>query len=201
MKLRISLLLIFLSLKSVSRSLELMPGTERVFVDVQWLKFLDEKSSWSVFSRSRATSDYEGNSNLFTGAYLNYTTKMGLGTTLVGRMSSNNVGGDIGIHFFKANQHFMVYALTSVEMSSNFSYSWFSIARYTPALNENWDIYSSLELFTNFSQSRHVASVQRIRAGLSSNGWQFGLAFNLSGLGENYQVRDFNPGVFVRKQF
>lgn len=183
------------------QSLELMPGTERVFVDAQWLKTFDEERKWSLFSRSRATTDYEENTSLFTGAYLNYTGKAGFGGTLLGSISSLGSGGDVGVHFFKAQQSFMIYALASIQLQSELGYSWFSILRYTPKLSEKWRVYSSLELFSSFLRENHLASVQRIRAGLSKKGYQFGLALNLSGLGKDYSTTDSNPGVFIRKEF
>ena len=199
------LLLYFISLlaffKLHAQSLEMMPGTARIFVDAQWLKTFDTERKWSLFSRSRATVDYENHTDLFTGAYLNHTTKSGLGGTVVGRISTTGAGADAGFHYFKAGKSFMVYALASVGLQQDFSCSWFSILRYTPALNENWKLYSSLELFSSFSQIGHIASVQRIRAGLGRSGYQFGLAVNLLGLGKAYKVTDTNPGIFLRKQF
>ena len=187
--------------KAASQSLELMPGTERVFVDAQWLKTFDEERKWSLFSRSRGTSDYDENTDLFTGAYLNYTTSSGVGGTVLGRISKAGAGGDVGIHWFKANGTWMVYALTSVAMSADLSYGWFSIVRYTPAIDDNWLLYTSLELFSNFGEQGHVASVQRIRLGMSRSGYQFGLGLNLAGIGKAYSRTDSNPGIFIRKQF
>lgn len=193
--------LLLLNRNAQSQSFEVMPGTERIFVDAQWLKTFDAERRWSLFSRSRATVDYDENTNLFMGAYINYTTKSGFGGTVVGRISSLGAGGDAGVHFFKANEKFIIYALASVEMSAEPGYSWFSILRYTPSLSEKWKLYTSLELFSNFNGDGHVASVQRIRVGLDRKGYQFGLALNLAGLGERYSTTDTNPGIFVRKQF
>ncbi|MGD1889844.1 MAG: hypothetical protein ACFB15_04485 [Cyclobacteriaceae bacterium] len=193
--------LVLWNAKTTAQSLELMPGIERIFVDVQWLKTFDQNRKWSLFSRSRATVDYEENTDLFTGAYLNYTTPSGFGGTIVGRISTGGAGGDVGGHFFKAKESFLVYALASVAIDTEFAYSWFSIVRYTPRLNDTWRVYTSLELFSNLNTDGHVASVQRLRAGIDRQGYQFGLALNLAGLGKDYSTTDTNPGVFVRKQF
>lgn len=192
---------LLISLKIKAQSFEFMPGTEGIFIDAQWLKTFDEDRKWSLFSRSRATVDYEENTDLFTGAYLNYTTNSGFGGTVLGRISTLGAGGDAGVHFFKAKESFLVYALASVDISSEFAYSWFSIIRYTPELNDKWRLYTSLELFSNFNTDGHVASVQRVRAGLDRKGYQFGLAINLSGLGQDYSTTSSNPGIFLRKQF
>lgn len=201
MKILLLIVLPLFVLSAKSQSLEVMPGTERIFVDAQWLKFMDEKRKWSLFSRSRATTDYEEDTNLFTGAYLNYTTQSGVGGTLVGTISDLGAGADLGIHLFKANGRVMLYALPSIGLQSNLSYSWFSILRFTPPLTDRWKLYTSLELFSAFGEAGHVASVQRLRLGLDREGYQFGIGLNLAGIGKNYSETDSNPGVFIRKQF
>jgi len=184
-----------------AQSLEVMPGTERIFADIQWLKPFDVEKKWTLFSRARATVDYDNNTDLLTGAYINYTTKVGLGATLVGRISSRGGGGELGAHYFRATRTFMVYALTSIELAEDPFVAWFSIMRFTPALSEKWRMYSSLELYSNFDRDGHIASVQRIRLGLSRNQYQFGLALNLSGYGPSYDRTDSNPGIFLRREF
>ncbi len=195
------LLIIVMNTQTHAQSLEMMPGTERFFADVQWLEALDSNRKWSVFSRVRATDDYRENTNLFMGAYLNYTTSTGFGGTVLGRISTGGSGGDIGVHYFRASKTFMIFALASLDLASDLAYSWFSIARYRPEISEKLQLYTSLELFSNFNQSGHAASVQRIRAGLESRGYQFGLALNLAGFGQDYSNTDLNPGVFIRKEF
>lgn len=187
---------------SFSQSIEVMPGTKRIFVDAQWLKPFDKEYTWTLFSRSRATAEYDSiNTDLFTGAYLNYTTKIGVGATVLGRISNSSSGMDLGIHYFKNGKNLMIYALPTITLQSNLAYSWFSIIRYTPEISENWVLYTSLELFSNFNASGHVASVQRIRLGSGHRNWQFGLALNLAGIGRSYENTDTNPGIFFRKTF
>ena len=185
---------------SFGQSLELMLGTERIFGDVQWFKPLDESYRWSVFSRTRVTVDYEENTNLFSGAYLNYTTKSGLGVTILGRISSFTAGADAGIHFYKGGANLTLFALASISLSEELGYSWFSILRYTPALNENWNLYTSLELFSSFTKDGHSFSVQRIRGGLKRDKYQFGLAINISETGSDF-TSEANPGIFIRREF
>ena len=81
---------------SYAQSFEVMPGIERLFIDAQYLKFFDDDNRLSLFSRARATAAYtEQNTNLFTGTYLNYTTKSGLGGTVNGRIASSSSGIDV----------------------------------------------------------------------------------------------------------
>ena len=182
------------------QSIELMPGTERFFGDVQWLKPLDEAYRWTLFSRTRATVDYDNNTDVFSGAYLNYTTRLGLGGTIVGRISSSTSGSDVGIHYFKQSRDITLYALPFISLRDELNYGWFSIFRYTPSMGETWKLYSSVELFSTFNRPGHAFSVQRLRLGLQRENYQFGLAINLSELGSDFETQT-NPGVFVRREF
>lgn len=199
------LLLLLLTVGTIellkAQSFEVMPGTERFFADAQWLRTFDEEKKWSLFSRSRATVDYQNNTNLFTGGYFNYTTKSGFGGTVLGRISSLEAGADAGFHFFKANNSFLIYALASIEIKEELAYSWFSILRFTPRVTQKLKAYSSVELFSNFNRENHVASVQRLRLGIDISNYQTGLGINLSGFGNQYTSTPVNPGVFFRKQF
>jgi len=182
------------------QSFEVMPGNQSVFIDAQYLKVFDTKRNVSLFSRSRATAEYdEQNSDLFTGAYLNFTTKIGWGGTVLGRIATGGAGIDVGIHYFKATQSFMIYALPSINIGKTLLYSWFSMIRWTPDLNHIWKWYTSLELFSAFGSIGQLNSVQRIRVGLDNRGYQFGTAINLDDTRSSEM--DINLGIFIRKQF
>ncbi|MEM1326792.1 MAG: hypothetical protein AAGI23_12600 [Bacteroidota bacterium] len=196
------LLIILLSIGhgSNAQSFEAMAGTKRIFIDAQYLEFIGAESKLSLFSRARATTEYDGqNTDLFTGAYLNYTTKVGFGGTIVGRISSNNSGVDVGIHYFKAKKSLLIYALPSIHIGDNLLYSWFSLLRFTPELKNDWKLYTSLELFSAFGAVGHLSSVQRIRLGIDKSGYQWGTAINLNE--SRFSNTDANMGLFFRKQF
>lgn len=183
-----------------AQSFELMSGVERVFVDVQYLKHFDVNKKISLFTRTRATAEYsEHNTNLFTGAYLNYTNKFGFGGSVIGRVSSTGAGIDAGVHYFKASKTFVIYALPSININNELLYSWFSIIRYTPTINQDWKLYTSLELFSAFGEIGHLNSIERIRFGVNKKGYKFGLAINLNQ--SRFSDTDINSGVFIRKQF
>ena len=185
-----------------SQSVEIMGGNQRLFADVQWLKPLDTTYTWSVFSRARATIDYEGRSNLFLGVYGNVTSKIGLGGTLLGRIGTTASGGDVGAHYFKSTKKWLFFGLASVGLNTHLElgYTWFSILRFTPPLAKNLKLYTSLELFTTFNNRGHVYSTQRVRLGLDWKGWQLGVANNLAQIGQT-PILDNNIGAFIRKEF
>jgi len=189
-------------MKTYSQSFEIMPGTERIFMDIQYLKFFDQKYRWSLFTRSRATAAYdEQNTNLFSAGYLSYTTKPGIGATLLGRISTFGSGMDLGVHFLKSTKSFSIFTLPGIRLSDELAYSWFTILRITPALSEKWKLYSSVEWFSAFNRLGHASTIERIRLGLDKNGNQFGFAINLRQAGKSFTNVDTNPGVFYRKVF
>lgn len=185
---------------SFGQSLEAIAGDKGMFVDAQWLEFMGGQNNWSIFSRTRATISYENQTDLFTGAYLNYTLANGLGGSLVGRVASAGAGADAGVHIFKAKQQWMLFGLASVALKNELQYSWFSILRYTPTIHEHWKLYTSLELFSLFGKNNHLASVQRVRLGLDYRQFQFGLAANFSARGSSWAYSS-NLGGFLRKSF
>ena len=194
-------LLTFPSSPASAQSLEIMPGHNRIFVDVQWLKPLDQKFRFSLFSRTRATIDYENQADIFSGAYFNVTSKYGVGGSLVGKVGLNGAGGDAGVHYIKATDKITFFGLASVGLKRELELSWFSILRYTPFLGEKWKLYTSLELFTLFNSEGHAFSVQRIRVGVDRKGYQFGLGYNTSQAGSSFAGVIDNFGPFMRKAF
>ncbi len=183
-----------------AQSLEIMAGHQGIFTDAQWFSTFGKDRKWSVFSRTRATVDYEQHTDPFTGTYLNFTTRSGLGGSVVGKISSANAGADAGAHFLNISKSWTHFLLVSAGLKRPFEYSWFSVSRFTPPLSERLKLYTSLELFTLVREGRHVVSVQRLRAGLQQGQLEYGAAANL---GETGRVRTVttNFGLFLRKSF
>ena len=182
------------------QSYEVMFGHEHLFVDAQYLKFFDATKKVSLFSRTRATSTYEGDqTDLFTAAYINYTSSSGFGPSLIGRISSFSSGIDAGVHYFKARKNWMVFALPSIHLNDDLLYSWFSLCRITPHLKGDWYLYISLELFSAFNSEGYINHVQRLRLGPQKGDFQFGVAANLQ---QSPFIDNFNNlGGFIRVQF
>ncbi|MCP4439720.1 MAG: hypothetical protein GY810_12320 [Aureispira sp.] len=119
---------LFFQKQGVSQSLEIMVGNKNVFANAQWFKFLDTTGHLSVFTRGFGNIDYEGNSDLFLGTYINYTTKSGLGATIIGRIGTFDSGGDAGAHFMKFGKNWgvSVFATVGVGLLKELQYSVFS---------------------------------------------------------------------------
>lgn len=185
-----------------AQSLELMPGHDFFFTDVQFLKNFDPAYRFTVFSRTRAQIAYADDAvDFFSGAYFNYTRPSGFGLSLIGRF--NNAGSDVdfGPHFYKQTESITFFGIASLSLTDGGVYSWFSIFRYRPALSDKVKLYTSLELFTAMKRAAHLASTQRIRIGLDINTIQFGGAVNLTEFGDEFRFMNNNYGVFIRKEF
>lgn len=182
------------------QSLEIMAGHQGLFGDVQWLKFVDEGRHFSIFSRTRATIGYDGTSDVFSGAYINYSLSSGIGASLVGKAGNGSAGLDAGIHLFKASPDWMFFGLMSIGVKNEAEYSWFSILRFTPGLTGEIRLYSSLELFSLIMENAHSVSIQRIRLGVDVWQFQAGIAGNFTESGKDWTSTS-NIGGFIRKSF
>lgn len=202
---RIILSLLFAALfsnSSQAQSLEIMAGQRGLFADIQYLKPLfGDTYRFSVFARTRGTLSYENKANILAATYFNYTSKYGIGASVLGSLSSSNGGGGgAGINYFKVHKALTVFILTAVEINKPPEYSFFSIIRYKPKLKGDWKLYTSLELYTLVGETGHLASVQRARVGVDWKNLQFGPAANLTELG-NTPTYTGNYGFFVRREF
>ena len=198
----LSLVVLVVALTQLSgQSVEIMPGTQQVFADVQWLRWFDDEKSLSLFSRTRATVDYSNQSDIFTGGYLNYTTSAGIGPTMVAIVGRNGAGIEGGAHYFTVSPEHVVFALVSVASADRFTLSWFSIARYLPEVSNTIRLYTSLELYARLQDFTSQVSVIRARAGISFSSYQVGLAINTVTLDPQFSTWSVNPGVFVRREF
>ncbi|WP_010518582.1 hypothetical protein [Croceivirga radicis] len=205
MKIEISLLILVLGLLSFNninaQRFELMPGTERLFFDIQWFEKFDSQGKWTLFSRTRGSYDYEDTTDIFSGAYFEYTTKSGFGPTFLGRIASTVAGAELGVHFIKQINNWSIYSLLSQEIRNQFDISWFSIVKFTPNISKTLKLYSSVELFMNFEKADHNVSVQRFRTGITKNNYFIGIGLNTTFTGTNFDLNYTNLGIFVKKQF
>lgn len=184
-----------------AQSLEVMPGHEGVFLDVQFFKpVVSSHPSWTIFHRTRAQLDYEGNSDLLSAIYANYTTPWGPGLSVIGSVGNNGSQSALGLHYFKVKGPWTIFALVAVNIEEDPRSSFFSILRYRPALNDQWKLYSALELYALGRFDESWFRIQRIRVGLDRWKFQFGLAANLSQTGRPDGYNG-NYGVFVRREF
>lgn len=196
------ILLIFIQQQSKAQSLEITVGNQNVFANVQWFKFIDTTGHWSIFTRGIANINYEGNTDLFLGGYFNYTSKIGLGATIVSRIGTFDSGGDIGGHFLKNGKDWSIaiFATVGIGLAQQLQYTIFSNLQYRPKISKKVNLYTNLELYSQFNNWGHVYSIQRFRVGLSWKSWQIGAAADFIEI-DNAFLLNYNIGGFLRKEF
>lgn len=204
---RILILLgLVLSLASTNlsaQSIELMPASRGIQLDVQWFKTLDTSYRWSILNRSLAFISYDGTPDLFSGTYLNYTTKSGFGGTLVGRIGSSSSGGNIGVHFLKGGKNWSVFSFATAGIGTDraMEYNIFAVFQFRPKLSKTVNLYTSAEAFSVFNNTGHGYSIQRLRLGIDWKTWQIGFASDFSEFGTQLQFFTVNIGGFLRREF
>ena len=100
----ICLLTAWYAATAAAQSLEIMPGNNFIFADIQFFEAFDQQYRTTLFSRTRARLTYEDEKNgidFFSGAYLNYSLKSGFGGTVLARINNFGSDVDVGIHFYK----------------------------------------------------------------------------------------------------
>ncbi len=202
MKIVTILLLFFIVASGTSQSIEVMPGTENVFVDIQFLENMGDSSfKYVAYNQTRAIISQENTANMSTVIFFNYKTKPGLGLTLASRITSaNGASGLFGLSYLNINNRFLIYSLLALEQHDETRYGSFSVFKFYPPINDVWKVYSSLEVNSLINKDIHLDSVQRLRIGLDYKNNQFGLAANLREMGEDYTMIE-NYGLFFRKVF
>lgn len=188
--------------QSKAQSIEIAAGNHNVFANVQWFRFIDTAGHWSVFTRGIGNISYENNADLFLGGYFNYMTKSGFGATVVARIGTFDSGGDAGGHFIKTGKNWSVaiFATVGIGLARQLQYTVFSNLSYTPKISKNLNLYTNLELYSQFINQGHVYSVQRARLGLSWKKWQIGAAADFVELAQDF-LMTYNIGAFIRKEF
>ncbi len=199
----LAILILFFSInKGIAQSIELMPGTENVFVDIQFMENMSDSSfKYIVYSQTRAIISQENNATMSTVVFFNYKSKLGLGATLASRITSGNgASGLFGLSYLNIDKRFLIYSLLAVEQHDETRFGSFSVFKYYPQLCDNWKLYTSLEVNSLIDKEHHLDSVQRMRLGLDYKNNQFGLAANLREIGKDYNMIE-NYGLFFRKVF
>lgn len=191
-----------------SQSIEIMPGNNFVFADIQLLQPLVENYRTSIFNRSYIRAFYEkapDRLDYLSATYFNVTSDIGLGGSLIGRFNKDGFTTDAGVHFLGQFKAITLILVPSFNLENTDIRIVFGTLRFRPAINETIKLYSSFENTSVYLVTDHLTSTQRMRLGLEYSGFQMGFAANMSQLSSPFLPELFwyheNYGVFVRKEF
>ena len=182
--------------------IEFMAGQRYALVNVVMSKKFNPDSKIGFFHVNSLTMDYNDKSkdNLVVQNMLFYEPSSNF--RIVGGASYATKPGfspAAGLQYIHVGPHWFVLFSPRVSIENDPSYTMFAIARYAARINENYDLYTSLQALNVFDAHEHITSSQWIRAGLDRHGLQFGVAVNFDESGPNPKVK-INAGLFIRRE-
>lgn len=193
---------------------EVFTGHEKATVDIMFFKFFrnaDGKNSrFLFFNRNRASVDYRmtGSSYLpqfgFTEAVsYNHEKLKGFAPVFVGQVFNSGVYPKAGVQYYTMKGNFTVFTWLICETLSNPVIDYYLLSRFEPSLTTNLGLFTQLELVNGFNTDPqgNNAFTQRVRLGLKTKAWQYGLGTDLSQSENNGYKIQYNMGIFLRYVF
>ncbi|MAF37067.1 hypothetical protein CL622_08190 [archaeon] len=178
---------------------ELIRGQKTTTVDTKLMGKLAPKVG--IFARNIATIDQEEKVKTFGVVDISYP--IGKGVDVVGEAQLSPQSGfvpRVGLQYFKEEGDLSTYLASTVPLTKPFDSENVIALQYRPKLSDSLGLFTSLENVTNFGKEGHNFSAQKIRLGLETKGYQFGIAADLLETGKKPKVSS-TIGAFVRKEF
>jgi hypothetical protein len=193
---------------------EIFVGHEKATVDIMFFKFFKnvsgEQSRFLFFNRNRASVDYRitGSKYLpqfgFTEAVsYNHPKLKGFAPVAVVQAFNTGIYPKAGIQYYRMKGNFTVFTWLITETLSKPTIDYYILSRYEPKLTSKLGLFTQVELLNAFQTDpeRSHNFIQRIRAGLKANTWQYGLGVDLAQAeGNDYELQ-YNAGMFLRYVF
>ncbi|PKL78005.1 MAG: hypothetical protein CVV25_13010 [Ignavibacteriae bacterium HGW-Ignavibacteriae-4] len=184
-------------------SLEEMIGDKRQFLQLIVNKVFEEKRKIGLLSLTSYASDYNYNlgNNEFQNTSLIYHHFF-KGISINSGASFTSVEGlknFVGLHYIYQSKTLSLIYIPSYYFINSHKVSNFALIEYKPSINENWSVYSRLQLHYNhdLENDNHFRSYAYSRLGLTYKFFSFGLAHNLDRYGEDKLTKN-NIGVFLK---
>jgi hypothetical protein len=184
-------------------SVEEMVGDKRQFLQLLVNKVFIEKKKIGLLSISSYAADYEDNliNNEFQNTTLIYH-HLFKGISINSGVSFTSIEGlknFVGLQYMHQSKTLSLIYMPGYYFINSHKISNFALIEYTPAINENWSVYSRLQLHHNHNlkNGSHFRSYVYSRLGLTHKYFSFGLAHNYDRYGANKSTKN-NSGVFLK---
>lgn len=182
---------------------EEMIGDKRQFLQLMVNKVFVEKKKIGLLSISSYAADYKDNlgNNEFQNTSLIYH-HLFKGISINSGASFTSVEGlknFVGLHYMYQSKILSLIYMPSYYFINNHKISNFALIEYKPSINENWSVYSRLQLHYNhdLENGNHFRSYAYSRLGLTYKYFSFGLAHNFDRYGADKNTKN-NIGVFLK---
>jgi hypothetical protein len=192
---------------ALSQSVETYAGHNRAGVDLMWFKYFakqnSEKTPLLFFSRNRASTDYDNSPTVFgsTNA-VSYNFKNGLGLVAVGSLTNAGFTPKAGVQYVKMKGDFLFFGWLVADLKEKGNVDLFGLFRWQPMLNEQWRLFSQVELFPIYNPENEFWNLtQRLRLGTKHHGWAAGFMTDFNQSGSDDFIKTSNVGGFLRHDF
>jgi hypothetical protein len=181
---------------------EFMTGNNYASINVVVIKNFSETSRFGFFHLNSLTMNYNDKTKDDLALQNLVFFEFMKNVRLTGGAFYASVPGfspTTGMQYINASKKWFFLFAPRVNIESDPSYNIFSIIRYKTKIAENVGLYTSLQALNIFDGHGHIKSYQWFRAGVETQGFQFGLAANFDEFGAQPKLST-NFGVFIRKE-
>lgn len=193
---------------------ELFAGHKRATADILFFRFFKnrngQQSPWLFFNRNRASVDYTitPSNNLpqfgFTEAIsFNYKKLNGVAPVAVAAILNRGIFPKAGIQFARSGKNATLFSWVVCDLLKQPNIDWFFLGRYTPKISKTLHLFTQAELVNAFPTAvkNNYNFIQRVRLGLKTKRYQFGLGGDFTATGRGHLTTTQNMGVFIRHEF
>lgn len=194
--------------------MEIFSGHEKTTVDIMFFKYFKnnhaENTRWLFFNRNRASIDYRMTKTTFLPQFgfteaisYNHEKLKGIAPTIVGQILSWGVYPKAGIQYVHISRYITLFTWLVCETLRKPYIDYFLLLRYSPKISEKMNLYTQVETGNTIPTKRtdHFSFTQRIRLGLSREGYQFGAGADFNQIGNSTFTKVYNIGGFIRHEF
>ena len=195
--------------------IEVFAGHEKTTLDLLFFRNIKNRNQQNTpflfFNRNRASVDYRQTTTAFLPQFgfteaLSYNAPRlhGLAPVLVAQLLNRGVFPKAGVQYFMGKSDFSFFTWLVTELLERPNLDVFVLTRYEPALKGRLHLFTQVELVSAFptADTKPFAFVQRLRLGLKTGSWQYGLGVDFAQTGRSQSMtRTQNAGVFLRQVF
>jgi hypothetical protein len=193
---------------------EIFMGNEKSTIDLMFFKYFKNgkggNSRFLFFNRNRASVDYRITSKEwlpqfgFTEAVsYNLPLLKGFAPVAVGQVFNTGVYPKAGIQYYISKGSFTVFTWLITETLSRPTIDYYLLSRFEPSLTDKLGLFVQAEFVNGFPTDPYKKNtfVQRIRIGLRSMAWQYGIGSDFTETENDDYAFHYNAGIFFRYNF
>jgi hypothetical protein len=180
-------------------AVELMVGNKAHTLDVKL--FGKVAKNTGLLARTRVGVDYENNSNSLTFLDLYHSLGKGFSAALVPQYTpAKGLVMMAGPQYMGRWEDLSTVVLLATSLEEKPNYNLITSTSYRPKLTSDLNFAAQLETTNIFNDRGHIFSTERARLGLAKNGFEAGVAADITHLGKEGTL-DYNIGAYLKKEF